>query len=87
MIEDNCKSWWTKNREKGGEQNCETFLYWIFSRMTDRGSYPIVLSCQIKWAFYHVVQTMTVEGGMESIIHDTKSHLLHDSHKHTHTIS
>ncbi len=27
---------------------------------------------------------MTVEGGKESIIHDTESHLLHDRQTHTH---
>ncbi len=28
---------------------------------------------------------MTVEGGKESIIHDTESHLLHNSQTRTHT--
>ena len=29
---------------------------------------------------------MTVEGGKESIIHDTENHLLHDSQTHMHYI-
>lgn len=65
------------------------FIKKDFGGINNRGSHPVVLSCQVKWAFQQVVQTATVGEEKESIIHDTESYLIRDSqtHTHSHTVS